>query len=404
VFSAETVKAIDPLFSAYGPPFAERLPAVLFRHPVLGLEPWQWLGLVAVLALAFVLAALLERLALALAQRLARLTRFTWDDALVSAARGPLKLPFFGLLLAIGTRFLLLPPDYQEGSDLVSRSLLIVSVAWFGLRFLRVSAAYVQTRVTEEGAQKDSGRARGLRTQLTVLRHVFEVVIYVVAAALLLMQFEVVRSVGVSLLASAGIAGLVLGLAAQKSISTLLAGIQLSITQPVRIGDQVIVENENGTVEEITLTYLVVRIWDQRRLIVPITHFLDKPFQNWSKGSTEQLGTVILLVDFMTDIGALRTELVRILEGEGRSLWDGRVQSVAVTDMADRTLTVRALVSAEDPGKVFDLRCLVREKLIYFLKTQHPEWMPVTRTEARQLVMSTDGQPPAGAPPPSSRA
>jgi small-conductance mechanosensitive channel len=400
VFSRQTVKAIDPLFAVYGPPFAERLPSVLFRHPVLGLEPWQWLGLVVVLALAFVLSSVLERLALALAQRLARLTHFTWDDAVVSAGRGPLKLPFFALLVAVGTRVLLLPHGFQGGFDLLSRSLVIVAVAWFALRLLRVSAVLVQSKVSDESAQKDPGRLRGLRTQLTVLRHVFEVVIYVVAAALLLMQFEVVRSVGVSLLASAGIAGLVLGLAAQKSISTLLAGIQLSITQPVRIGDQVIVENEFGTVEEITLTYLVVRIWDQRRLIVPITHFLDKPFQNWSKGSTELLGAVMLFVDFAADIDALRAELDRILAHEGRELWDGRVKGVAVTDVQDRTLVVRALVSAADPGKAFDLRCLVREKLVAFMKDQQPLWLPVTRTEPRTPALPADGQAAPAVPPP----
>jgi small-conductance mechanosensitive channel len=202
-----------------------------------------------------------------------------------------------------------------------------------------------------------------------------------VAASLLLLQFEAVRSVGVSLLASAGLAGLVIGLAAQKSISTLLAGIQLSITQPVRIGDTVIVENEWGWIEEITLTYVVVKVWDLRRLVVPMSHFLDKPFQNWSKVSPEILGTVELYADFRTDVAAVRAELKRILEQESEGLWDGKVQGLQVTGCSERTMLLRALVSSEDAGKSWDLRCLVREKLIGWLQRQ-PQGLPLVRAEA----------------------
>ena len=196
-----------------------------------------------------------------------------------------------------------------------------------------------------------------------------------------LLQFEAVRNVGVSLLASAGLAGLVVGLAAQKSISTLLAGIQLSITQPVRIGDTVIVENEWGWIEEITLTYVVVKVWDLRRLVVPMSHFLDKPFQNWSKVSPEILGTAELFVDYRTDVAAVRAELARLLRDESQGLWDGRAQGLQVTGFSERTMTLRALVSAADAGKAFDLRCLVREKLIAYLQRQ-PAGLPVVRAEA----------------------
>lgn len=393
VFSESTVKSIDTLFDQYGPLMAETLPAVFFEKPMLGLELWQWLGLVAVLGGGLVLALLLERLTLAFALRLARWTKVTWDDSLVRAGKGPLWLPFYAGILAAGTALLQLSRPAQTLFNRVSYSLVIISVAWFVLRFLRVTATYVQEKVTAESA--NAARARGVRTQLAVLRHVFEVATYVIAAALLLMQFEVVRNVGVSLLASAGIAGLVIGLAAQKSISSLLAGIQLSITQPIRIGDQVVVENEFGTVEEITLTYVVVQIWDQRRLVVPITQFLDKPFQNWTKGgSTELLGAVLLQVDFTTDIEALRAELRRILDNEGKALWDGRVGSVVVLETMDRTMQVRVLVSAANAGATFDLRCLVRERMVHFLRAR-PEWLPITRTEARPAVVP---QPPATPP------
>ncbi|WP_163995287.1 mechanosensitive ion channel family protein [Pyxidicoccus caerfyrddinensis] len=401
VFSESTVRQVDPLFAEYGPRVAEFLPPVFFSNPVLGLELWQWLGLLVTLLGALVLAVVVERLMLAFALRLAHWTRFTWDDDLVAAGKGPLKLVVFAALLAAGTSFLRLPQPVQTFFNRVGYSLGVTSLAWFILRFLRVSAAFVQKRVSVE--MKDASRARSVSTQLVVLRSIFEVATYVIAAALLLIQFEVVRSVGVSLLASAGIAGLVLGLAAQKSISTLLAGIQLSITQPIRIGDQVVVENEFGTVEEITLTYVVLRVWDQRRMVIPITQFLDKPFQNWSKGSSEMLGAVTLQVDYFTDINALRAELTRILETDGRQMWDGRVGNVVVLEVEDRTLTVRALVSVANSDLLFDLRALVRERLVEFLRG-NPQWLPITRTEARQVPSpqpSAEGKtPPAPSTPP----
>ncbi|XXF76547.1 mechanosensitive ion channel family protein [Myxococcaceae bacterium GXIMD 01537] len=402
VFSESTVKAIDRLFDLYGPLLAETLPPVFFEHPVLGLEPWQWLGLLVVLGVGLLVSLVLERLALAVAARMARWTRVTWDDALVAAGKGPLRLPFYAGLLAAGTSALQLPRPTQTLFDRVAYSLAIVSVAWFVLRFLRVMATYIQERVSADS--RDAARARGVRTQLAVLRHVFEAATYVIAAALLLMQFEVVRNVGVSLLASAGIAGIVLGLAAQKSISSLLAGIQLSITQPVRIGDQVVVENEFGTVEEITLTYVVVQIWDQRRLVIPITQFLDKPFQNWSKGpSPDLMGVVLLQVDFTTDIEELRAELRRVLETHGREKWDGRVATVVVLEVMDRTMQVRVLVSAASAGALFDLRCIVREHLIYFLRSR-PEWLPITRTEARAPVVAAPPAAETSTPPQAMRA
>ncbi|HYO66443.1 MAG TPA: mechanosensitive ion channel domain-containing protein [Archangium sp.] len=380
VFSEATVRAIDPLYEEYGPStLGEVLPPWFFEKPVLGLELWQWLGVVVTLLGAGLLCVVLEKLSLRVLGQLAKWTRNGWDDALVPACKGPMRLLYFALLGALGATLLLLPPTARFLATRLFTTLLIVSVAWFILRVLRVTAQFVQQSVTKEG--KDASRARGLHTQLAVLRSVFEAATYLIAAALLLMQFETVRNVGVSLLASAGIAGLVIGLAAQKSISSLLAGIQLSITQPIRIGDQVVVENEFGTVEEITLTYVVVKAWDERRLVIPIAQFLDKPFQNWSKGGRTMLGPVLLLVDFTTDLDALRAELRRILENEGKALWDGKVATVVVLEVLDRTLQVRALVSST-PEDLFDLRCLVREKMMAYLRSR-PEWLPITRTEPR---------------------
>ena len=395
IFDEDTVRAIDRLYDLYGPPFGEKLPDFLYSHSLLGLELWQWLGLIIVLAIATLAALVLQRWGLRVLGRISRLKALKRYESVVESARGPLRLPIWAAVTAVGTRELLLPPSAQHLFDVIDNSLLIIAVSWFLLRFLRRSATYIQQLAAQES--EDPVRIRGIRTQLTVLNRVFEIAIYVVAAALLLMQFEFVRNVGVSLLASAGIAGLVIGLAAQRSISTLLAGIQLSITQPIRIGDTVVVEGENGTIEEITLTYVVVKIWDLRRLVIPMTYFLEKPFQNWSKGTSHLLGTVILQVDHLADVNPFREELARVLESEGRELWDGRMQEVKVVESTDRTMTLRVLISANDPAALWNLRCLVRERLMGLLQN-HPDWLPTSRTETRSRDRGNDKLAASSAP------
>ncbi|NRD67854.1 mechanosensitive ion channel, partial [Corallococcus exiguus] len=327
-----------------------------------------------------------EAVTLRVGARAAGLTKSGWDDEMLAAGKGSIRFVLAGMLVAAGARFLKLPPPAQETVDLAARSVVIVAVALFVLRFLTRAARFLEDKVAKSPEGTDVARVRGLRTQLAILRRVVEVAVVLVAASLLLLQFEAVRNVGVSLLASAGIAGLAIGLAAQKSLSTLFAGIQLSITQPMRIGDTVIIENEWGWIEEITLTYVVVKVWDLRRLVIPITQFLEKPFQNWSKVSPEILGTAELYVDFRTDVPAVRAELKRILEQESKGLWDGKVQGLQVTDLSERTMKLRALVSAADSGKAFDLRCLVREKLVAYLQAQ-PHGLPLLRAEATPLPL-----------------
>ena len=401
VFAEATVKAIEPLYERYGPVLlGEELPAVLFERSVLGLEPWQWLGVLLTGVLALVLCVVAERLTLWVLSRVVHWTRLGWAEALVSSGRGPLKLLYFSLLTALGSELVLLPPKAQSIARHIDTTLSIVAVAWFLLRFLRLSAQYVHESVAQDSV--DAGRLRGLRTQLSVLRSVFEAATYVIAAALLLMQFETVRNVGVSLLASAGLAGIVIGLAAQKPVASLLAGIQISITQPIRIGDNVVIEGEFGTVEEITLTYVVVKVWDERRLVIPISQFLDKPFQNWSKVSPDILGTAEVYADFRTDVPGLRAELSRVLHDEGRALWDGKVQGLQVTALGERTMTLRALVSAADSGKAFDLRCLVREKLIEYLGRQ-PHGLPIVRAEGLLPTPAVDSRTAPALPAASER-
>jgi small-conductance mechanosensitive channel len=216
-----------------------------------------------------------------------------------------------------------------------------------------------------EGRRDAALRIGGIQTRVRVLRRIVSVVFALCAGAFILLQFEVVRSIGVSLLASAGVAGIVLGLAAQRTLGSLFAGIQLSITQPIRIGDEVMIENETGTIEEITLSYVVVRVWDERRLIVPMTRFLEQPFQNFTKVSAELHGTVLLNADFTLPVDAVRRELDRLLENNPR--WDRRSKAVHVTDAKGRTLEVRILVSAASSSELFDLRAELREHLAAWL-------------------------------------
>ena len=225
----------------------------------------------------------------------------------------------------------------------------------------------------------DNLSARKIYTQASVIRKIIVSAIVILATGSILMLFDPVRQFGTSILASAGIVGVVVGFAAQKTLGNVLAGIQIVLTQPLLIDDIVVVEGDFGQIEEITLTYVVVRTWDLRRLVLPITYFVEKPFQNWTRISTELLGTVILYLDYQVPMGELRKELKGLVENNPK--WDRKVCGLQVTDAKQGTIEVRALVSSTDAGKVFDLRCEVREGLIQFLYRNYPESLPRLRVE-----------------------
>jgi small-conductance mechanosensitive channel len=230
---------------------------------------------------------------------------------------------------------------------------------------------------------KDNLRARKIRTQLGVLKRIVIIVVCILALGTMLMTFEKVRQLGTTILASAGIVGIVVGMAAQRTIGTFIAGLQIAFTQPIRIDDVVIVENEWGRIEEITLTYVVVKIWDMRRLIVPITYFIEKPFQNWTRVTADLLGTVYIYVDYTVPVEAVRVELQKILKDSG--LWDGKVCVLQVTNTSEHTLELRALMSAPDASTAWNLRCHVREKIVEFIQKNYPESLPKLRASLQQL-------------------
>jgi small-conductance mechanosensitive channel len=223
----------------------------------------------------------------------------------------------------------------------------------------------------------DNLSARRIRTQTQVLQRIFTLTVTIVTASIMLMTFPEVRHVGVSLLASAGLAGLIVGMAARSTLSNLIAGVQVALTQPIRIEDAIVLEGEWGWIEEINTTYIVVRLWDLRRLIVPLSYFIEKPIQNWTRTTANLLGTVIIYADYTVPVQELREELHRILETT--ELWDKRTWALQVTDATERTIQIRALMSARNGPEAFDLRCYVRERLVQFLSDKYPLALPKQR-------------------------
>lgn len=252
---------------------------------------------------------------------------------------------------------------------------IILSVTWFLIVTLKIIKGRMLLKY--DVSSEDNLRARKIYTQFMILENIIIFIIVILAIGIALMSFEGIRTIGVSLLTSAGIAGIIIGFSAQKAIGTLLAGIQIALTQPIRLDDVVIVDGEWGRIEEINLTYIVVKIWDKRRLIVPSTYFIENTFQNWTRQSADILGTVFIYTDYDVSFEAIRNELTRLLNST--PLWDKNVNVLQVTNATERSVEIRALMSAKDSGTAWDLRVFIREKLVVFLKENYPESLPKTR-------------------------
>lgn len=258
---------------------------------------------------------------------------------------------------------------------------IIFAITWLVIKIIHLGRMTLLKRYDQSA--KDNLKARKMHTQFRIIERILIAVVIIIALSIALMTFEGIRKIGVSLFASAGVAGIILGFAAQKLIGNVLAGFQIALAQPIRLDDVVIVEGEWGWIDEITLTYVVVRIWDKRRLIVPTTYFIEKPFQNWTRESAEILGTVFIYTDYTVPFDKLREALTRILESD--SNWDGKINVLQVTNTTEKTVEVRALMSAADSPTAWDLRVNVREKLIEYLQKNYPGSLPRTR-----LVMEKD--------------
>ncbi|MDA9421855.1 MULTISPECIES: mechanosensitive ion channel family protein [Bradyrhizobium] len=250
----------------------------------------------------------------------------------------------------------------------------IALVGWISIRIVDMSAArYLQNfrDVTENFI------ARKHVTQVRVFKRVTDTIIVVITVSTALMTFDSVRQYGVSLFASAGAAGIIVGLAARPLLSNLIAGLQIAITQPIRIEDAVIIENEWGWVEDIASTYVVIRLWDWRRMVVPLSYFIEKPFQNWTRDTASLIGVIALHVDYRADVPRIRSWLEQAVKQS--KLWDGKVVNLQVIDADSHTIELRALVSARNAPQSWDLRCEIREELVAFIRDEMPEALPRTR-------------------------
>jgi small-conductance mechanosensitive channel len=337
----------------------------------------DWALSAGILLGAVVVAWLLYGALLAVIRRLLGAQRPFLRSVLI-ATKGPARLALLLMALAIA---LPAAPLGGDTKDVIARLIGLATICllgWAAITAFQIAADFYLLRFRLD--VEDNLLARKHVTQVRILLRVLDVTILLVTVGFALMTFDAVRQFGVTLFASAGVAGIIAGLAARPVLSNFLAGVQIAVAQPIRIDDAVIVENEFGNVEEITFSYVVLRLWDLRRMIVPLSYFIEKPFQSWTRTGGELIGTVFLYVDHAAPVEAIRQKLAEIATQS--KLFNGKVLSLQVSDSTETCVQLRALVSANNSSAVWDLRCEVREKLIEFLQREHPYALPRRRIEA----------------------
>ena len=289
--------------------------------------------------------------------------------------------PAHPLLILLAVTIALAELDIEGwGTDLIQHILevgYITAFTWLTIALLEIAHAFIVARLPED--IQDDVRARRIRTQVYLLRQILIWLLVFIGFAAVLMTFPSIRNVGTGLFASAGVAGLVLGMAARPTLGNLIAGIQIAVTQPIRIDDAVVVEGQSGRVVEVNTTYVVIRLWDLRHMIVPISHFIEKSFENWTRYSSDMIGAVHLQMDYTVPVERLREEYERILRSS--ALWDGKTNLVQVTEFKDSAIEIRFLMSAANSSATFDLRCYVREEMLAYLQRERPSALPKTRSE-----------------------
>lgn len=312
-----------------------------------------------------------------LLDRYTRRTKAVLGQSLARYGRGPTSWIFPLLAVLAVLPSLSLPPIAMLALQHITGLGLIAAVAWLFMLFIEVASDVLSERYRIDVA--DNLVARRVQTQFLMLRRILVVLLSIVTLSVMLMTFPTIKHIGVSLLASAGLATLVVGMAMKGTLSNIIAGVQIAFAQPFRLEDAVVVEGEWGWIEEIGTMYVVVRIWDLRRLVLPLSYFLDHPFQNWTRTSSHILGSTFLYADYTVPMDELRAELKRICESS--KLWSGGVCVLQATDATEHTVQLRALMDAKDSSDAWDLRCLVREKLIEFLQKNFPQSLPHWRGE-----------------------
>lgn len=347
---------------------------------LLGVELKVYLLTIAILGGAVLLALFFHFLFFLALKRGTDRTDNVMKDSLVAHARRPaaLLLPLAAILGALPS--LTLPADLLEGLRHIVELGMVAAVAWLAINLTAVFDDLISSKFKIDVS--DNLLARRVHTKISLIRRVVITAIVIVALAVMLMTFPSIRHIGISLFASAGVAGLIAGMAARPVLSNVIAGVQIALTETIRIDDVVVVEGEWGRIEEIGTTNVVVRLWDLRRLVVPLSYFIEHPFENWTYKTAEILATVSLYADYSVPVEDVRTEFNRLLSTTG--MWDGKTWSLQVTNATEHAMELRALMSAPDSATAWNLRCHIREKLIWFLQEHSPQSLPKVRAEIRE--------------------
>lgn len=337
------------------------------------------------LAVAVALAMAVHAAAVGVLRRIVARSVSRTDDIILTQAELPMRWIMIAIAAGLAQRW---APLDEWALGIWRQALALLLPALFGWLALRMVQAFKEAvNLAADVSVADNLRARQRRTRVAILSRVVALLVVFLTICMMLVSIPGVRSVGVTLMASAGLAGLAIGAAAQPALKNLIAGVQMAFTEPIRIDDVVIVAGEWGRVEEIRLTYVVVKIWDERRLIVPVSKFLEEPFENWTRDSAQLLGTSMFYLDPTADVERLRQKLEELVRANAR--WDGRAFNMQVTDIKAEVMEVRALVTAADASQAFDLRCDVREGLMKFIASEMPEALPRRRIEAAQNTPTT---------------
>lgn len=322
-----------------------------------------------------VLAALVvHRIVFGILRKLARSSDSKADNVVVKALARPTKWSMVALGLVLAARE---TPLLESAWEKVAGFVMPALIGWIALAIMRALVRSMELHLDLETA--DNLQARRRQTRLAIFSRIATFIIIFVTVGLMLLSIPGVRDIGVTLMASAGLAALAVGAAAQPALKALIGGLQMALTEPIRLDDVVIIDGEWGRIEEIRTTYVVVKIWDERRLMVPMSKFLDESFQNWTRKSSELLGTVFLHLDPLADIEPIRAEFVRQVSAD--PLWDKRVQVVQVTETSSNSIEVRLLMSAKDAPELFDLRCNIREGMLAWIRRNQPTAIAFSRVE-----------------------
>lgn len=348
-----------------------------------------WLSNIAIITAVVILALAVHWSAVRILTKLSKRSSSAIDDIMVLSLRRPSRWLLVAIALSLVQPAVSLNAVELLIWDRVAGLLVPALFGWLAVACLGVGYAIVQADT--DISKPDNLQARRRRTRSGILYRIAVFIVLLITFCMMLMSIPSVRSIGVTLIASAGLAGLAVGAAAQPALKNLIAGIQMVFSEPIRIDDVVIVEGEWGRIEEILLTYVVVKIWDERRLVVPVSRFLEDSFQNWTRNTSELIGSVYWYLDPAADIDRLRAKLGEIVTAH--PLWDGRLWTLQVTDTKPEAVEVRALVTAQDAGAAFDLRCDVREAMLTFIRQEMPEAIVQYRGQIRMKAGELLAQP-----------